>query len=128
MIQAPRKTKDSPSNGARAYILPTTSEVVFVRYRDHLMFHRGAAETLNVAIRETLGWLVYECDDYITVTNNKDAKPPTVKGEDPKASGIVVLRETILTFVRLQPTIRQVDLDLGNILGFAPDALSQIKF
>jgi len=47
-------------------------------------------------VRETVGWLTYECEDYITVSWDRDAGPPTLKGGDPKASGLVILKKLIL--------------------------------
>jgi hypothetical protein len=43
-------------------------------------------------LRECVGWLVYDCPDYIVVCWDRDAGPPTLKGGDSKASGLVILR------------------------------------
>ena len=53
-------------------------------------------------VRETIGWLVYECKDFITLSWDRDAEPPTLKGGDPKASGLVLLRTVILEFEKFQ--------------------------
>jgi hypothetical protein len=53
-------------------------------------------------VRETVGWLVYECDQYIILAWDCDAEPPTLRGGDPKASGLVVLKTDILELKRLQ--------------------------
>jgi hypothetical protein len=45
-------------------------------------------------IREAVGWLVYDCEDYIIIAWDRDAGPPTLKG-DPKASGLVILKPEI---------------------------------
>ena len=53
-------------------------------------------------VREAIGWLVYECDQYITLVFDRDARPPTLKGSvDPKASGLVLLRSDLAEFKRL---------------------------
>ncbi len=52
-------------------------------------------------VREAVGWLVYECEYYITITWDRDADPPTLKGGDPKASGLVLLKSDILQMKRL---------------------------
>ena len=54
-------------------------------------------------VREAVGWLVYECDNYVTLIWDRDADPPTLKGGNPKASGIVVLRTEIMELKRLEP-------------------------
>jgi hypothetical protein len=53
-------------------------------------------------IREAIGWLIYECDSYITLCWDKDAGPPTLHGGDPKASGLVLLKSDIIALERLK--------------------------
>jgi hypothetical protein len=53
-------------------------------------------------VREAVGWLVYECEQYVTLTWDRDAEPPTLKGGDPKASGLVLLKSDICEFKKLE--------------------------
>ena len=78
-----------------------TRELVSVRYLDHVLYHRASALTMKPQVREAVGWLVYECDQYVTLTWDHDAEPPTLRGGDPKASGLVLLRSDILELKRL---------------------------
>lgn len=78
-----------------------SESLAYVRYRDHVLYHRGDPLSLKPQVRETVGWLVYEAPDYITVAWDRDADPPTLKGGDPKASGLVLLRGDILELRRL---------------------------
>ena len=71
-------------------------EAVYVRYRDHVLYHRGEPAVVKPQIRECIGWLVYSNEDYVTICWDRDAEPPTLKGGDPKASGLVLLRSDIL--------------------------------
>lgn len=71
-------------------------KLVYVRYRDHVLYHRGSPLSLKPQTRECIGWLVYENFDYIIISWDRDAEPPTLKGGDPKASGLVILRSEIL--------------------------------
>lgn len=75
--------------------------LVFVRYLDHVLFSRVSALAMKPQVRETVGWLVYECEYYITLTWDRDVGPPTLKGGDPKASGLVLLRSDMLEFKKL---------------------------
>ncbi|MCJ7424597.1 hypothetical protein MUP01_10075 [Candidatus Bathyarchaeota archaeon] len=75
--------------------------LTYVRYRDHVLYHRSNPESQSPQIRETVGWLVYEGEEYITICWDRDADPPTLKGGDPKASGLVLLRGDILEMKRL---------------------------
>jgi hypothetical protein len=74
---------------------------VYVRYRDHVIYHRGSPEAMMPQIREAVGWLVQECADYIIICWDRDAGPPTLKGGDPKASGLVILRSDILEMKKI---------------------------
>ena len=70
--------------------------IVYVSYLDHVLFSRCEPLVMKPQIRETIGWLTYECENYITVSWDKDAESPTLKGGDPKASGLVLLKSDIL--------------------------------
>lgn len=70
--------------------------LIYVRYRDHVLYHRAQPETLGPQTRECVGWLVYESPEYVIITWDRDAEPPTLKGGDPKASGLVLLCSDIL--------------------------------
>src|SRR4030066_1640034 len=104
--------KDNSSNVAPAKSKNVISEwvgipcefkrLIFVRYLDHVVFNRVSALALKPQVRETVGWLVYECDYYITLTWDRDAEPPTLKGGDPKASGLVLLKSDMLEFKKLE--------------------------
>lgn len=76
--------------------------LVFIRYRDHVLYHRADPTAMKPETRETVGWLVYESLDYIIVCWDRSAEPPTLKGGDPKASGLVVLKSDVLELKRLE--------------------------
>jgi hypothetical protein len=78
-----------------------TSPLVYVCYRDHVLYHRGDPLSIKPEVRECLGWLVYECADYIVLVWDRDAGPPTLKEGDPKASGLVLLRSDVLEVKRI---------------------------
>jgi hypothetical protein len=77
-------------------------DVVFVRYLDHVAYSRTSALVMKPQVREAVGWLVYECEYYITITWDRDSGPPTIKGGDPKASGLVLLKSDVLELKRLR--------------------------
>jgi len=76
-------------------------KVVFVRYVDHVMYNRTSALTMRPQVREAVGWLVYEAENYIIISYDRDAGPPTLHGGDPKASGLVLLKSDILRMAEL---------------------------
>jgi hypothetical protein len=77
-------------------------DLVFVRYQDHVLYNRSVAAMMQPQIREAVGWLVYECDHYVILSWDRDARPPTLTGGDAKASGLVLLTSDILEFQRLK--------------------------
>ncbi len=76
-------------------------KLVCVRYVDHVLYNRATAVAMKPQIRKAVGWLVYECDQYITLTWDHDDEPPTLHGGDSKASGLVLLKSDILELQRL---------------------------
>jgi hypothetical protein len=80
-------------------------ELVFVRYIDHVLFNRASALTMQPQVREAVGWLVYECDNYVILCWDRDAGPPTLHGGDPKASGLVLLKSDVINMVKLNQEV-----------------------
>jgi hypothetical protein len=72
------------------------ASITKIRYRDHVLYNRGHPLAMKPQVREAVGWLVYESGDYVTLCWDRDAEPPTLKGGDPKASGLVILRSDIV--------------------------------
>lgn len=79
-----------------------TRELVTVRYLDHVLYHRASALVMKPQVREAVGWLLYECDQYVTLVWDYDAQPPTLHGGDLKSSGLVLLRTDILELKKLE--------------------------
>lgn len=75
--------------------------IVFVKYSDHVLYNRASALAMQPQIREAVGWLVYECEQYIIISWDRDAQPPTLHNGDPKASGLVLLKPDILELKQL---------------------------
>lgn len=93
--------------------------VVYVRYLDHVMYHRCDPLLVSLQTRETVGWLVYECEQYVTIRYDRDCGPPTLKGGDAKASGLCLFRSAILEMQKLDnntqtTTMRGLEYVLNN--------------
>jgi hypothetical protein len=80
-------------------------KVVFVRYIDHVMYNRTSALTMQPQVREAVGWLVYEAENYIIISYDRDSGPPTLHGGDPKASGLVLLKSDVVRMVAFSPEL-----------------------
>ena len=80
---------------------PEFKGLIFVKYLDHVVFNRAVALDVQPQIREAVGWLIYECEQYVTIKYDRDAGSPTLKGGDAKASGLVLLKSAILEMKRI---------------------------
>jgi hypothetical protein len=76
------------------------SELVFLRYRDHVLYSRIDPASIKPQVRECVGWLIYQSDEYVVVAWDRDTKP-TLRGEGLKASGLVLLCSDILELKRI---------------------------
>jgi hypothetical protein len=79
--------------------------LIFVRYFDHVIYNRTSALAIKPQKREAVGWLIYDCDEYIVFSWDRDADPPTLRGGDPKASGLVLLKSDILMLESLSAEV-----------------------
>ncbi len=77
-------------------------QLIHVQYADHVLYNRAQALAMQPQIREAIGWLIYECENYITLCWDRDAGPPTLHGGDAKASGLVLLKSDIIALERLK--------------------------
>ena len=82
-----------------------TVSLVYVRYLDHVLFSRCSPLVMKPQLREAVGWLNYECEEYIILSWDKDAEPPTLKGGDPKASGLVLIKSDITELKRFEAQV-----------------------
>jgi hypothetical protein len=82
---------------------PAFEKVVFVQYRDHVMYNRASALLMQPQTREAVGWLIYDAESYIIISWDRDAGPPTLHGGDSKASGLVLLKSDVLRMVAFSP-------------------------
>lgn len=42
--------------------------LIFVRYLDQVLYNRASSLAMKPQVREAVGWLVYECEAYVTLT------------------------------------------------------------
>jgi hypothetical protein len=71
-----------------------SKRLVYIRYWDHIIFWNSDPSLYeNPNIREVVGWVEYETDDFICITYDRSVKPlPYEK----KESGLVISKSAIL--------------------------------
>ncbi len=108
--------KSCPNEDANAIRLDPSQPLVFVRYCDHVLYNRASPFLMQPQIREAVGWLIYEAEQYIILSWDRDAGPPTLRGGDPKASGLVLLKSDIVRWIKFcpQPLPKNLDLTLKS--------------
>jgi hypothetical protein len=106
-----------------------SSSLVYVKYIDHVLFSRVSPLTGKPQIREAVGWLNYQCEEYIILSWDIDADPPTLKGGDPKASGLILFKPAILELTNLQINLLHLQKNSGQLLNCPkPPSLSEYAF
>jgi len=78
------------------------NKAVHVVYRDHVSFRGADPDLMSPQTRECVGWLVNDSSDYLVICFDRNADPPTLKGGDPKAGGLVLLRSDLVKLEALQ--------------------------
>jgi hypothetical protein len=68
--------------------------IVYIRYKDHVLFQNTAEALENADERETIGWLTQETGKLICVQHDRTLE--SIRYASGKASGLVILKSHIL--------------------------------
>ncbi len=101
MMAGPPFPVSTRSHSETSTKAPAVGDRIYCRYKDHVHFHRSGPDVMAPQIRECWGILHYACREYVIVVWDRDTGPPSLKGRDGKASGLVILREEIQELRRL---------------------------
>jgi hypothetical protein len=116
----PRNRGAQPLQNTLSNLPGEFNGLVFVRYLDHVQYNRTSALAMAPQTRETVGWLIYECQEYITLSWDRDSGPATLHGGDPKATGMCLLKSDILEFKRLKTHAQPPKENKSHILNAQP--------
>jgi len=75
--------------------------LVYVRYQDHVLFRNVDPETAKPIIQEAWGRLEYEDQEYIRLIVAHYQEPNNDGKQAVKATGLVILKKTILEMRRI---------------------------
>jgi len=72
-------------------------KLVYVRFLDHVLF-RNTRESRRIrpVVRETIGWLVEDRDDYIRLLWERSVKKLPQERSQDRISGMIILKPLIL--------------------------------
>lgn len=80
---------------------PQLGSLVYVRYRDHLLFRDMNPETAKAFTRECMGWLDYEDQECVRIVWERFAMPDPPNEANPRATGLVIMKSAILEMRRI---------------------------
>jgi hypothetical protein len=75
--------------------------MVYVRYRDHVLFRNAEANLYKPAVREAVGWLIKENEEAVWILWDRSVERLPHERTRPKESGLVILKADILELRRL---------------------------
>jgi len=68
--------------------------IVYIRYKDHVLFKNTAKPVRDIAERETLGWLTHENKEHVCVEHDRTIE--SLQYASGTGSGLVLLKSCIL--------------------------------
>lgn len=68
--------------------------IVYIRYKDHVLFRNTAKPVNDVAERETVGWLTHENKEHVCVEHDRTIE--NLQYTSGTGSGLVLLKSCIL--------------------------------
>jgi hypothetical protein len=68
--------------------------VVYIRYKDHVLYRNEAQPLKDAAECETVGWLTQETGDLLCIQHDRTIE--SIKYSSGKASGLVLLKSCVL--------------------------------
>ena len=68
--------------------------IVYIRYKDHVLFKNTTKPVKDVAERETIGWLTHENKEHVCVEHDRTIE--SLQHASGTGSGLVLLKSCIL--------------------------------
>ena len=75
---------------------PGGSRLVVVVYRDHVQFRNIPPGNVKPALRECVGWIVYEDQEYLLIVSDKPVDRDGIQLLDKASSGLLLLKNEVI--------------------------------
>jgi len=69
--------------------------LVYVRYKDHILFRDVNPTQYQPCIRETIGWLDFEDEGHIRILWERFAMPDPPNESKPRSTGLIIIKKAI---------------------------------
>ena len=80
---------------------PRLGSIVYVKYRDHVLFHRSDPSLHLPSIQEAVGWLEREEPDWLQIIWNRSHIPNPLENKHQLGSGLIILKSDVEMFYEL---------------------------
>ena len=98
MASSERSKNQSKKIGFEKYREKLT--MLYVKYRDHVLFRNCNSSEMKPIIREVVGWLTFENTDSICICYDKPVDPLP---NETRESGFIILKSDVLEVCELIP-------------------------
>ena len=79
-----------------------SNKLVYVRYRDHILFRNSNPRLyFDVNLRETVGWLIFDSDEFLCISNDRSVSPLPYEACE---SGLSILKSDIIELKEIKYT------------------------
>lgn len=95
MTLFPKRHNNNPSERINA------GDIVYMRYRDHVLFRNTNHALYKPALRETVGWLQKESTEAVWILWERSLEPLPHERNPAKESGLVLLKSDVIEIRRL---------------------------
>lgn len=75
--------------------------LVYIRYRDHVLFRNTDPNLYHPSVRECVGWIVKEDAEALWVVGDRSVNPLPNEQIKPSESGVIILKSDIQEMKRL---------------------------
>ena len=75
--------------------------LVYVLYRDHVLFRNSDSSLYHPCIRECVGWILKENEEAMWILHDRSAKPLPNQKTKASESGLVLLKGDIIEIKKL---------------------------
>ena len=72
------------------------NNLIYIRYRDHVLFKDGDASEYQPWIRETVGWLDYQDEEFVRIVWERFPEPSSPEKARLRSTGLAIDRRNIL--------------------------------
>ena len=80
---------------------PRLGSIVYVKYWDHVLFHRSDPSLHQPSMQEAVGWLEREESDWLQIVWNRSHIPNPLESRNQLGSGLIILKSAVEEFREL---------------------------